>query len=137
MIKITYADLAILREMPGKAGPLSRLGTATSLDSFASKWLISKFLKVVIAEIQEYEKSLIALGQTYGEVVPSRPDSFTVKPENVKVFNEERAKLEAVEVELSILPLPLSVVEQVALTPFDLNALEKFIALPEEKIPLT
>jgi len=137
MIKITYRELSALREMPGHPGPLSRLGGTTTLDSFASRWLVSRFLKVIVEAIQEYEKSLLALGQTYGEVIPNKPDAFTIKPENLKIFNEERAKLESIEVEVNVLPLPMAVVEQIALTPFDVNALEKFIALPAAPPVLT
>ena len=137
MIKTTYGALARLRELPGRPGPLSRLGSAVTFDSFASRWLVSKFLKTIVEEIQSYEKALLALGQTYGEILPNQPDSFSIKQENLKVFNTERAKLDEIKVEINVLPLPLSVIEQVsALTPFDLNSLEPFIALPPEPAPL-
>ena len=103
--------------------------------SFASKWLVSRFLKIVVEAVQEYEKSLMGLGQTYGEISPQNPDAFTVKPENLTTFNTELKKLQAIEVELALLPLPVKVIEQAPLTPFDLNVLEAFIDLGSMTTP--
>ena len=134
MIKVTYGELSNLRELPGRPGVLYRLGN-TTYDSFASKWLVSRFLKIVVEAVQEYEKSLMGLGQTYGEISPQNPDAFTVKPENLTTFNTELKKLQAIEVELAFLPLPVKVIEQAPLTPFDLNVLEAFIDLGSMTTP--
>jgi hypothetical protein len=134
MIKIAYKELSNLRELPGRPGPLSRLGGTTTFDSFASRWLVGRFLKVVVEAIQEYEKALLGLGQTYGEIVPGQTDAYTIKPENMTAFNKEKAALDAITVEINFQPLPVAVVEQVALSPLDLNALEPFIAFGSQTL---
>ncbi len=137
---ITYGELSRLGDRPGVSGPLTKLNDLVGDVSLAStlsvvdRYRISRFVQIVGGELVMYSRLLGEIGRRYGEVTaaPEGFVSFVVRPECRNAYDEEKAKLDAMECEglQSLKPLPVSAYERVSLTPRDLACLEKFIVPP-------
>jgi len=134
MPKFTLGQLARLRDEPGRPGPLSRLSTVGDPVSFAHRLLISRFLKAVLRDLNEFEASALKLGQKYGHPSPAHGNQIVVEGENKAPYLAEIAELEAVE-SGEISPLPIAALEKTNLTPRDLLLLESFIVEPASASP--
>lgn len=142
MIKCTYGDLAGLRDATitqgttqvNRPGALTKLAQAdeTRVPLLMDRIRIGRFIQKVVAEIKEMESAALALLRKYGKQDEKNPTSFNIPPEVRTQFNEENTKLNAMETEISLLPLPESVYGKLPLTASDLMALEKFITLSPE-----
>jgi hypothetical protein len=133
-IHCTNRDLDALRDQGGEAGPVNKLRMAeppavTVVDQVA----ILRFLKPVVAEIRTYEESLVKLlercgtrragagGQVLYDILPARQEEY----------DAEKKKLDEIECEITAIPLNHKYfADKVSLTVRDLEALEKFVVLP-------
>jgi hypothetical protein len=133
MIICTFADLDRLRDMPGRPGPLTKLLNATEPPTIVDKFRIGRFCKLIQDSLLEYGKMLEELGKKYGEPVINQGfATYKIKPENLKAFEDERAKIDSEEVKLqSLSPLPIATYDRIPLTAGELDLLDKFVVKPE------
>ncbi len=91
-IKCTFGDVARLREVPGRPGPLSKLAVVESPPaSIVDLFRVKRFVTAMAQEIAEYERVLLALGRKYGypdlpggSVAPDRLAAFRAEYEDLK-----------------------------------------------------
>jgi hypothetical protein len=133
MIICTFAELDRLRDMPGRPGPLTKLLNATEPPTIVDKFRIGRFCKLIHESLVEYGKMLEELGRKYGEPVTVQGfATYKIKPENLKAFEDERAKIDTEEVKLqSLSPLPIATYDRIPLTAGELDLLDKFVVKPE------
>ena len=131
-LKCTYGDLDKLRDFPGRAGPLSKLMTASRL-STVDKFRVMRLTKAINDQLGAYVKSLVELGKKFGtETKTNDSVSWSIKPEHNEEYLAEKRALDAVECELAISPLPTTAVDGTDLTPLDLALLGPFVELPKD-----
>jgi hypothetical protein len=138
---ITYGDVSQLGDQPGRPGVLSKLNdlagdaSLSAVLSVADRYRIMRFVRVVSGELAAYGKLLSEIGGRYGEVLPAANGfvAFSVRPECWGDYQDEKAKLDAMECEglASRKPLPVSAYEKIPLTPRDLACLEPFVVPPD------
>jgi hypothetical protein len=139
-MSILYGDVAKLGDRPGAPGVLSKLNdlagdaSLTTQISVVDRYRIMRFVQLLSGELTTYGKLVGEVGLRYGEAVkaPSGFVAFNVRPECARDYEEEKAKLDALECEglASLKPLPVATYEKIPLTPRDLACLEKFIVPP-------
>lgn len=128
-IKITYAKLVAIGAAVTKLRAVDK-GAATIVE----RARIARFTGPLWAELGEFEKLRNELLVKYGTpVVGGQPGQYRVEgAENVKAFADEMAKMNAIEPELSISPLPISLYSLANLTVEDLTNLGDLIVWPAE-----
>jgi len=137
-IKCTFRQLASLRDQIDSKGapipgPMTKLNKVdeSSVPSIVDRVRIARFIKAIIAETVEYEKVHLDLLKKYGEQDAENKLRYLIPPEKMQEYQTEMQKLDGTETEVSVVPLPASVIEKVSLSVGDLAALEPFIVLPE------
>ena len=131
-ITCTYGDIDRLRDqVPGHTGPLTRLRTSTDVPSLVDRARIMRFTRSVIAEVVEYEKVLIELLKKFGKPLDATGKRFAVDPAFQTEYDAEKAKLDSSPCEVATSKLPAAAYEKVALSVLDLEALEKFVEIPD------
>lgn len=132
MIKCTYGDLDRLRDIPTRTGPLSKLMAAPE-PSIVDKYRIVKLVRAVEGELKGYGQALTDLGKKYGDAIKVNGlDSYQIRPGESAEFASEKKKLDDDPCELGVNPLPLTALEKVALTAFDISLLEPFVVPPTD-----
>jgi hypothetical protein len=107
----------------------SNVGESVSL---VDRTRIMKWLKPIIAETAEFEKVHLQLLQKYGKRNEQKSDQFTIPPGAQLAYQGETEKLEATEVEVPVVPLPMESYDgKVPLTVGDLLAMKPFVIMPE------
>jgi len=140
MINTTLGKIAQLRDEVGprgtvvRQGPLSKLSSAGDQTPFAARFLISRFLKVVLTELRTYEETALKLGQKYGHPSPEHDNKIVVDGPNLETYRAELRALDDVAITLPVPPLPVATLEHAGLTPRDLLLLEDFITPPETPV---
>lgn len=100
--------------------------------SFSAKvaYRLSKIVRKVDQELQDFEKARVALVEKYARDV-DEDGNKTVPPENISMFVKEVEELLNLEVDLDIPLIPLSWLEDVQLTTEQMILIE-FAIDPEE-----
>lgn len=129
-IKCTYGDLSRLRDQPGRSGVLTKLLTSDAILTVVDRFRVLRLCRAAESVLKEYLHVLGELGKKYGDPV-EKTSNYQIRPECLHAFEDEILALHATECELTSPPLPLSAYEKVDLTAADLDALEKFLVLPE------
>jgi hypothetical protein len=132
-IKITYAKLALIGNAVVKLRAVDKAAT------IVERARLARFTGPLWIELGAYEKLRNELVAKYGTAtVGGQPGSFRIEgADNVKAFAEETAALNAIEAELSISPLPVSLYSLANLTVEDLSNLGDLIVWPaDEDAPL-
>jgi len=140
-IKCTWGEVIAIRGRNGAVGPLAKILAANKSSGFSlvDRARLQRFCAPILNELGKIEPTHLALLEKYGTERPDKPGHYDL-PKRVRGTPEEKqrqeydaeyAKLEAVEVELTLLPLPTDVVEQFDFSTSDLLALDKFLKLPE------
>jgi len=125
-IKCTYLELA-------STGPGLVKLRAVSAKSVVAAARIARFVKVMIKELAEYEKIRNELLVKYGKPLEgSTKNEFRIPPEQVAEFGAEMLKLQAIEVEIPVTPLPMACYSLAELTVDEMNGLGVFIEWPPE-----
>lgn len=131
-IKCTYKDLADLRDRDGVPGPMTKFNNVGDNVSLVDRTRIMKWLKPIIAETAEFEKTHLALLGKYGQRNKDRANLYVIPPEKQAEYQTENGRLEATEVEVASVPLPVESYDgKVPMTVGDLVVLEKFVVMPE------
>jgi len=146
MITCTYRDLAGLRDQANASGIIVRQGPLTKLTQadetrvplLMDRIRIGRFVQKISDKIRQMEGDALAILRKYGTQSKTNPAAFDIPAKNRAKWNEENAKLDDTECEITLLPLPESVYGSLPLTAGDLSALMKFIELsPENRAMLT
>lgn len=122
-VKVKMSEL--LPMAMGEDAPITRL---SKVKTFKTKttYRAAKAIKAVMAELQDYEKSRIALCERCGT---RNGDKFDIAPEHMEAFQKGLEELMAEEVELDILPVEIDDAE--GLTPADMLALEPILVVKD------
>jgi hypothetical protein len=138
-IKCTYRQLAALRDQTDRegsivVGPMSKLNKVDeqTVTSIVDRVRIARFIKAIITETVEYEKTHLELLKKYGVQDEKNKAVYIIPPDKREDYHTEMKKLEEQEVEVNVVPLPSSVIEKVSLTVGDLAVLEPFVLFPAE-----
>lgn len=136
MVKVTYGELDRLR-----LSPIDRTGSAlvhlrlTGQETpIVDRIKIGKLVEKLTRAVSDYERDLLTVAEDCGGKT-SRENTTKIKiPDNrMEEWNRKVRDLHQTEVEVDIVPLPLSAFEHAPLTVDDLDALQKFIVFPSEK----
>lgn len=128
-VKCTYGDLDRLRGSPTQAGLFQKLWSAEFVLAVDGH-RVRKFCRSLEPAIKEYEEELVKLGRTHGEPVEQ---GFKIPPEKMRDFLVAKRALDAVECEVSVVPLVASTWSKISLSAAQQDALEKFVEpLPDE-----
>jgi hypothetical protein len=131
--KCTYGDLAKLRDLPGRPGALTKLNQSIP-PSVVDGFKIARLVRAADAALREYVSVLVQIGKKYGDPVAGETSgavNYQIRPDQQAAFDSEIAALHAAECEVAAPPLPVGAYERAGLTPAELDALEKFLILPE------
>jgi len=129
-ISMTFDQL--LRAMP----TLNKLATTVTKPQ-ALVYKLSRIVRTVRPELEHFESKRTELLATYGTPRPSTPEEaaqlgdatvYDITPEQRATFEQAVKELLSVTVELSALPLPAALLDDVELTAMELLALDPFIA---------
>lgn len=125
-IKCTYLELA------STGAGLTKL-RAVSAKSIVVAARIARFVKAMIKELAEYEKIRNELLVKYGKPIEgSTKNEYRISSEHVAEFGAEMLKLQAIEVEIAVTPLPMACYSLAELTADEMNGLGVFIEWPPE-----
>jgi hypothetical protein len=128
-IKIIYAKIVLI----GNA--LAKLRAVDKAASVVERARLAKFTGPLWAELEACEKLRNEIITKYGTAVEGgQPGQFrVVGADNVKAFAEETIKLNAIEAELAISPLPVALYSLANLTVEDMTNLGDLIIWPADE----
>ncbi len=127
-LKATYLELA-------SAGPGLRKLMAidkTACPSPVDRARIARFTKPIIKELAEYDRLRNELIAECGTPIEGKPGQFQIQPDKAAKFRDETIKLNAIEVEIAVTPLPVSLWKLADLTVDEMNGLGQLIEWPPE-----
>ena len=130
MIKVTITDILNGTEILQK---LSNTGLKAKL-----AWQVSRLLKAVDKEVQEFNETRMALIKKYGEkdengeLITDDKGNCKIITENVEKFSAELNELVAAEIEINANKIKMDDLENIDFTPSEMVALEPFIETNEE-----
>ena len=130
MIKVTITDILNGTEILQK---LSNTGLKAKL-----AWQVSRLLKAVDKEVQEFNETRMELIKKYGEkdesgeLITDDKGNCKIITENVEKFSAELNELVASEIEINANKIKMDDLENIDFTPSEMVALEPFIETNEE-----
>jgi len=87
---------------------------------------LGKYVKILNKELTNYEERRMDLIKKYGEPNDNGSE-YKIKPENADKVMKDMMELHSIEVDLDVIPIKLSEIENVKLSPIDISNLDKFI----------
>lgn len=130
MIKVTITDILNGTEILQK---LSSTGLKAKL-----AWQVSRLLKAVDTEVQEFNTTRMELIKKYGEkdgqgeLITDEKGNCKIITDNIDQFTSELNELVASEIEINANKLKMDDLENIDFTPSEMIALEPFIDMEEE-----
>lgn len=93
---------------------------------------LSRWLRVVNGETRHYHTQRDAFIHELGVVDPVDPTRIHVTPDNTPEFVKRMVELSAVEVELTLAPISLSLLFSVDLSPMEILSLEPVLLIDDD-----
>lgn len=136
MVKVTYGELNRLRlsSIDRTGSPLVHLRLTDRETSIVDRIRIGRLVEKLTKAVADYERDLQTVADDCGgQRSRENPANTKIPDDRMEEWTHKVRDLHLTEVEVDVVPLPLSALEHAPLTVDDLDALRTFIVFPSEK----